>query len=78
MAPTLLIVGSLDHAVIALNQRAYEQLRCTKAFQIVPGATHLFEEPGTLERVAQLAVEWFRQWLSDDPESALRSDEDQA
>jgi dienelactone hydrolase len=78
MAPTLLIVGSLDRQVIELNQQAYEQLRCTKAFQIVPGASHLFEEPGTLERVAQLAVEWFRQWLSEDPESALRSDEDEA
>jgi putative phosphoribosyl transferase len=78
MAPTLLIVGSLDREVIALNQQAYEQLRCTKAFQIVPGASHLFEEPGTLERVAQLAVEWFRQWLSEDPEHALRSDEDEA
>jgi putative phosphoribosyl transferase len=77
-APTLLIVGSLDREVIALNQRAYEQLRCTKAFQIVPGAGHLFEEPGTLERVAQLAVEWFRQWLLRDPEHVLRSDEDQA
>ena len=78
MAPTLLIVGSLDREVIALNQQAYEQLRCTKAFQIVPGASHLFEEPGTLERVAQLAVEWFRQWLTDDPEHALRSDEVEA
>jgi dienelactone hydrolase len=77
MAPTLLIVGSLDREVIALNQQAYEQLRCTKAFQIVPGASHLFEEPGTLERVAQLAVEWFRQWLAQDPEHTLRSDEDE-
>jgi hypothetical protein len=42
------------------------------------GATHLFEEAGTLERVTELAVEWFRQWLSDDPERALRSDEDDA
>jgi hypothetical protein len=78
MAPTLLIVGSLDRDVITFNQRAYEQLRCTKAFQIVSGASHLFEEPGTLEQVAQIAVEWFRQWLSEDPEHALRSDEDEA
>ena len=77
MVPTLLIVGSLDREVIALNQQAYEQLRCTKAFQIVPGASHLFGEPGTLERVAQLAVEWFRQWLAQDPEHTLRSDEDE-
>ena len=78
MAPTLLIVGSLDRDVITLNQRAYEQLRCTKAFQIVSGASNLFEEPGTLKQVAQLAVEWFRQWLSEDREHALRSDEDEA
>ena len=77
MAPTLLIVGSLDRDVVALNQHAYEQLRCSKAFQIVPGASHLFEEPGTLERVAQLAAEWFRQWLARDPEHTLRSDEDE-
>ena len=77
MAPTLLIVGSLDPQVISLNENAYAQLRCTKAFQIVPGATHLFEEAGTLERVAELAVEWFRQFLVEDPERALRSDEDQ-
>lgn len=78
MAPTLLIVGSLDREVLALNQRAYEALRCTKAFQVVPGASHLFEEPGTLERVAELAAEWFRQWLSEDPEHVLRSNEDEA
>jgi pimeloyl-ACP methyl ester carboxylesterase len=78
MAPTLLIVGSLDREVLALNQRAYEALRCTKAFHVVPGASHLFEEPGTLERVAELAAEWFRQWLSEDPEHVLRSDEDEA
>ena len=78
MAPTLLIVGSLDHQVLVLNQRAYEALRCTKAFQVLPGASHLFEEPGTLERVAELAAEWFRQWLSEDPEHVLRSDEDEA
>ena len=77
MAATLLIVGSLDPQVIALNEHAYAELRCTKAFQIVPGATHLFEESGTLERVSELAVEWFRQFLVEDPERALRSDEDE-
>ena len=58
-APTLLIVGELDEVVIQLNEEAYAQLRCEKALKIVPGATHLFEEPGTLEQVAQLASDWF-------------------
>jgi pimeloyl-ACP methyl ester carboxylesterase len=63
-APTLLIVGGKDLVVIELNQGAYEQLRCLKEIKIVPGATHLFEEQGTLEEVARLAVEWFVQHLS--------------
>jgi pimeloyl-ACP methyl ester carboxylesterase len=58
-APTLLVVGGNDHAVIEMNAAALEQLRCTKRFDIVPGASHLFEEPGTLEQVAQLARDWF-------------------
>jgi putative phosphoribosyl transferase len=58
-APTLLIVGGLDTEVIELNRQAYEQLRCPKQLEIVPGATHLFEEPGTLERAAELARDWF-------------------
>ncbi len=58
-APTLLIVGGLDDVVIGLNQSAYAVLRCNKRLEIVPGATHLFEEPGTLERVAELAADWF-------------------
>ncbi len=58
-APTLLIVGGLDDVVITLNRQAYDQLRCEKELVIVPGATHLFEEPGTLEEVARLAAEWF-------------------
>jgi pimeloyl-ACP methyl ester carboxylesterase len=62
-APTLLIVGGLDDVVIDLNRQAYEQLRCEKHLVIVPGATHLFEEPGTLEEVARLAAEWFVRWL---------------
>lgn len=59
VAPTLLIVGGADHAVISLNQEAYARLRCEKRLAIVPGATHLFEEPGTLEAVTGLAADWF-------------------
>jgi alpha-beta hydrolase superfamily lysophospholipase len=59
----LLIIGARDEPVIALNETAYAQMRCTKELKIVPGATHLFEEPGTLEEVARLAAEWFRQHL---------------
>lgn len=62
-APTLLIVGSLDIPVIAMNQRALGALRAEKALEIVPGASHLFEEPGTLDVVARLAREWFRRYL---------------
>ena len=63
-APTLLIVGEKDDGVIELNQTAYESLRCSKQIHIVPGATHLFEEPGALEQVARLAVGWFSQHLA--------------
>jgi putative phosphoribosyl transferase len=59
MAPTLLLVGGRDDGVIDLNQQAYDQLHCEKRLIIVPGATHLFEEPGTLEEVARLAAAWF-------------------
>lgn len=62
-APTLLIVGGNDEQVIALNRQAYAQLSCEKRLDIVPGATHLFDEPGTLEQVAQLATEWFLRHL---------------
>lgn len=58
-SPTLLIVGGHDDVVIRLNKEALAELRCEKALKIVPGATHLFEEPGTLEAVARLAVDWF-------------------
>lgn len=58
-APTLLIVGGLDGPVITMNKDAYAQLRCVKELTIVPGATHLFEEPGKLEEVASLAAKWF-------------------
>lgn len=62
-APTLLLVGGLDDGVIDLNQQAYDQLRCEKKLHIVPGATHLFEEPGTLEEVARQAANWFARHL---------------
>lgn len=58
-APTLLLVGSLDTAVIELNRQAAQLLECEHAVEIVPGATHLFEEPGTLAVVAERAREWF-------------------
>ena len=63
-APTLLIVGSLDPVVIELNEQALRLLQCDARLEIVPGATHLFEEPGTLEQVASLALRWFRRWLT--------------
>jgi len=62
-AATLLIVGGRDTPVIGMNERAFAQLREPKRLDIVPGATHLFEEPGTLEEVARLASEWFKQYL---------------
>ena len=62
-APTLLLVGGYDGEVIDLNQLAYDQLRCEKKLVIVPGATHLFEEPGTLEEVARQAAAWFGRHL---------------
>lgn len=58
-APTLLIVGGLDDVVIEMNRAAQAELRCPNALEIVPGATHLFEEPGALQRVAELARDWF-------------------
>ncbi len=58
-APTLLIVGGCDDAVLALNRRAQEDLQCENRLDVVPGATHLFEEPGALESVARLARDWF-------------------
>jgi dienelactone hydrolase len=62
-APTLLIVGGADVPVIGMNEEALAQLRCEKRLEIVPGATHLFEEPGALEEVAQLARDWFLRHL---------------
>jgi dienelactone hydrolase len=63
-APTLLIVGSRDVQVIELNRLALAQLRCEKRLEIIPGASHLFEEPGALDAVARLAREWFEHYLS--------------
>ncbi len=63
-APTLLIVGGLDGQVISMNVAAYDAMTATKDMAIVPGATHLFEEPGTLERVAELARDWFARYLA--------------
>ena len=60
-APTLLIIGSLDTQVIDLNRQAFDQLRCEKKTEIVEGASHLFEEPGTLDIVSNLAAGWFEQ-----------------
>jgi dienelactone hydrolase len=63
-APTLLLVGGLDDVVIELNKAAYESLLCERQLQIIPDATHLFEEPGALESVAQLAADWFLSHLA--------------
>ncbi len=62
-SPTLLIVGEKDEVVIKLNQEAFRAIRAGKDLAIVPGATHLFEEAGTLEKVAQLATNWFMKYL---------------
>jgi putative phosphoribosyl transferase len=58
-APTLLIVGGSDHGVIELNQEALQRLQCEKDLKVIPGATHLFEERGALDEVAQAAASWF-------------------
>ncbi|MBD3360243.1 alpha/beta hydrolase [Candidatus Peregrinibacteria bacterium] len=62
-APTLLIVGGADYGVIELNEKAYKKLKSKKKLSIVPNATHLFEEPGALEEVADRAAEWFKNEL---------------
>lgn len=62
-APTLLIVGGRDVQVLSLNKEALARLNCEKELRVVPGATHLFEEPGTLEEVARLAADWFASHL---------------
>jgi putative phosphoribosyl transferase len=64
-APTLLLVGGADRPVIGLNEQALEQLTVEKQLLLVPGATHLFEEPGALDEVARLAADWFRRHLAE-------------
>lgn len=63
-APTLLIVGGNDVPVIAMNREAYEKMNCERKLEIVPRASHLFEEPGALEQVARLAREWFQKYVA--------------
>jgi putative phosphoribosyl transferase len=63
-APTLLIVGGDDVEVLALNRDAMRQMTCPQRIEVVPGAAHLFEEPGTLDAVADLAARWFAERLS--------------
>lgn len=63
-SPTLLIVGSLDRDVLQLNKEAYMQLHCEKKLEVVDGATHLFEEPGKMEIVSELAGKWFEKYLT--------------
>jgi len=65
-APTLLIVGGWDHQVIQLNEKAYQELKCHRKLEIVPEASHLFEEPGKLQQVADIAAAWFNKWLQRD------------
>jgi putative phosphoribosyl transferase len=72
LSPTLLIVGGRDERVIEMNREALSRLRCIKELVIVPGATHLFEEPGTLEEVSRLARDWFLKYLSSSPRLAER------
>ncbi|PZG22066.1 hydrolase [Micromonospora craterilacus] len=69
-APTLLLVGDLDEEVIALNQQALGQLTAPAELRLIPGATHLFEEPGTLEQVAEAAAGWFHDHLHPQPARA--------
>ncbi|GBC86254.1 Putative phosphoribosyl transferase [bacterium HR12] len=64
-APTLLIVGGDDVEVLALNRDAERRMRCERRLEVIPGASHLFEEPGALERVADLAAEWFARYLTE-------------
>ncbi len=67
-APTLLIVGGYDYPVIEMNQEALARIPAVKKLEIVPGATHLFEEPGTLEQVASLSRQWFEKYLGKEEE----------
>ncbi|MCX2739474.1 dienelactone hydrolase family protein [Pontibacter anaerobius] len=69
--PTLLIVGGKDTEVLDLNKQAQDLMQCIKDLEIVPDATHLFEEPGALEMVAQLAADWFRKYVKPDKQQPL-------
>ena len=71
-APTLLIVGGRDDVVIELNREALDRLTSPKALRIIPGATHLFEEPGALTHVSELATDWFREHLAAPPHAGRR------
>lgn len=62
-APTLLIVGQLDVPLIQMNKEAFDQLHCIKEMKIIPGATHLFEEPGKLIEVAEMAISWYKEYF---------------
>lgn len=73
--PTLLIVGGKDEEVLELNRQAQDMLQCLKDVEIVPDATHLFEEPGALEMAAQLATDWFRKYLEPGKQHPLRQDQ---
>ncbi len=72
-APTLLLVGSLDQEVINLNRKAMKEMKCEKELQVIAGASHLFEEPGKLEKVAQRATMWFHQHLQQQSAGASRT-----
>jgi putative phosphoribosyl transferase len=74
MVPTLLIVGGRDEDVLALNMQAQDQMQCIKDLEIVPDATHLFEEPGALEMAAQLATDWFRKYVKPGKQQPLHQD----
>ncbi len=69
--PTLLIVGGRDEEVLELNKQAQDRMQCIKDLEIVPDATHLFEEPGALEMVAQLATDWFRKYVEPSKQQPL-------
>lgn len=73
-SPTLLIVGGKDEPVIGMNKLAHDRLQCIKDMEIVPDATHLFEEPGALEMAAQLATDWFRKYLEPGKQHPLKQD----
>lgn len=72
--PTLLIVGGKDESVLEMNIQASKELHCINDVEIVPDATHLFEEPGALEMAAQLATDWFRKYLAPDKQQPLHQD----